>query len=372
MRYCLLLLIGLAFACCNPEENPIDPKVDPTCDGVDSTPFVLDLPTYFGAPLVSTDFTVAQFELGRHLFYEKRLSRNNTTSCGSCHQQKLAFTDGLKKSVGLYGDTVRRSSMAISNMLWEDKFFWDFRAKSLKQQALMPIEDHLEMDLTLEEAEERLSADTMYQRLFCEAYGVTKASANLMADAIASFEKALISDNSKFDQYLRGETVLTPTEELGRKLFFTHPVPSSERGGNCGDCHLPQNTLGARGPSGMKNNGLDAESDFTDLGYEEVTNNPIDRAKFKTVSLRNIELTAPYMHDGRFETLEEVMDHYNTGLEWSPTIDPLMFASNGFDSTTLKLELLPFEIDAIIEFMKTLTDTTFINDQRFSDPFATK
>ena len=160
MRYCLIMLAVLLMGCPRPSDNPdpVGPGVN--CNGRDTTVLKLDIPTFFPTVSVPNDLTEAKFQLGRHLFYEKKLSRNNTVSCGSCHQQGLAFSDGLPKGVGLYGDTVRRSSMAISNMLWEDKFFWDARVLSLEDQALMPIQDHLEMDLTLDEAIDRLSSDT--------------------------------------------------------------------------------------------------------------------------------------------------------------------------------------------------------------------
>ena len=369
MKYLGLLLVLSLLRCSNGVENP-NPGGEIDCDGPFNTPLVLNVPSYFPPKTIPTGLTQEKFELGRHLFYEKKLSRNNTTSCGSCHQQSLAFTDGLKKSIGLYGDTVRRASMTISNLLWEDKFFWDARAKTLREQALMPIQDHLEMDLTLPEAIERLESDTLYQQLFCNAYGITKDfESGQIAEAITNFELALLSTNSKYDQYLSGTAVLTPTEEQGRQLFVTHPLPGAVRGGNCGDCHNPILTNGFLGPTGMKNNGLDREQDQTDPGYEDVTLSPNDKAKFKTMNLRNIELTGPYMHDGRFATLEDVMDHYNEHVEWSPTIDPLMFASNNFDTTSLKLGLLPFEKDAIVAFLRTLTDTSFINNPMFSDPF---
>lgn len=371
MKFTWLFLVVLAL--CGRGPKDVIPGPDPedsfSCQGRENTPLILELPSYFPPRSLPQDLTEEKFELGRHLFYEKKLSRNNTTSCGSCHIQGLAFTDGLAKGVGLYGDTLRRASMSLSNLLWEDKFFWDSRTLSLEEQALQPIEDHLEMDLTLEEAIERLEEDSLYDELFCKAFGVTEYQPGHIAEAIATFEIAMISSDSKYDRYLRAEEFLSPTEELGRQLFVTHPLPGALRGANCGDCHNPILTNGFLGPNGMKNNGLDEEQDFTDLGFEEVTGNPADRAKFKTTTLRNIELTGPYMHDGRFETLEEVMDHYNEGLNWSPTIDPLMFASNNFDTASLKLGLLPFEIDAVVEFLKCLTDTGFVNDPRFSDPF---
>ncbi len=364
-----MILTLLVLSCCRNDEELPPMNGGGNCPGELRTPLVIQKPGHFPSTNIPSDLTQERFELGRHLFYETRLSRNNTVSCGTCHQQERAFTDGLTKSIGLYGDTIRRNAMSISNMLWEDKFFWDARASSLEEQALMPILDHFEMDMTMPEVIERLEPDTLYQRLFCEAYGVTKYEPYMFAESIATFEMAMVSENSKYDQTFKGTATFTPQEQLGRNLFFTHPIFPTPRGGNCGDCHVQVLTSGFLGPGGMKNNGLDSNQNWTDLGYAEFTNNPNDNAKFKTTSLRNIALTGPYMHDGRFETLRDVLEHYNENVHWSPTLDPLMFASNLPNQDTLALGLLPFEVDAILAFLNTLTDTTFTNDPRFSDPF---
>jgi cytochrome c peroxidase len=366
MKYLLVAFFLIILGCPETEKSPI-PKN--SCKGFKETALVITKPSHFPPATIPTDLTEERFQLGRHLFNEKKISRNNTTACGSCHQQSLAFTDGRKKAVGLYGDTMSRGVPSLTNRLWEDKFLWNGGLSSFQAMPLVAIQTPVEFDITLDEVIERLEADTLYQRLFCEAYGVTKFTPAQIGESISTFITALVSANSKYDKTFRGEAVLTPTEELGRKLFFTHPIPGSMRGGNCGDCHRPPLTNGILDQSGMKNNGLDLEGNWTDLGFGEVTGEANDNAKFKTPTLRNIEFTAPYMHDGRFETLEEVMTYYNEHVNWSPTIDPLMFASNGFDSTSLQLGLLPFEIDAIIQFMKTLSDPEFVNNPRFSDPF---
>lgn len=369
----LWVLFLLAIWSCDSEVNedfpdPQDPVI--VCDGQVSTKLELELPGNFGSASLPENLTEEKFQLGRHLFYEKSLSRNETVSCGSCHQQSKAFTDGQQFSIGLNGELTPRNSMMIANMLWEDKFFWDGRSASLEDQALLPIQDHIEMDLTLEEAVERLEADTLYPDMFCKAFGSRDITPEKIATAISIFEIALISADSKYDQFLRGEVSLTREEDLGLRLFSTHPIAGVVRGGNCGDCHVPILTNGFKGSSGMKNNGLEYDSTRTDMGFFNFTQRSRDIGKFKTPSLRNIELTGPYMHDGRFETLEEVLEHYNEHVKFSSTLDPLMFASNNSrDTASLKLDLWPGEPEAIIAFLKTLTDNSFITNPRFSDPF---
>jgi cytochrome c peroxidase len=329
-------------------------------------PYPLDIPHKFGAAFLiphNNPLTYEGIELGRKLFYEKRLSLDNSVSCGTCHQQKFAFSDGKAFSTGVGGAKGRRSSMSLSNLLWKFKFFWDGRATSLEQQALSPIEDSLEMHLPLQRAVEKLQATSEYPQQFEAVFGSKLITAENIAKAIAQFERILISSDSRYDKYLRGEVELTPEEKLGMDLFMTHPIPESGlRGGNCGDCH------GSFKISlhGIHNNGLDIEP--SDKGRELVTNKPSDRGRFRAPSLRNIALTAPYMHDGRFQTLEEVVDHYNHNIQISETLDPLIIeASNEVNGKALYLS--PFEKKAIISFLHTLTDSTFITNKKFSDPF---
>ncbi len=330
-------------------------------------PYPLDIPYKFGPGFRIPDdnpLTYEGIELGRRLFYDKRLSRDNSVSCGTCHQQKFAFSDGKAFSTGVGGAKGRRSSMALSNLLWKFKFFWDGRATSLEQQALSPIEDSLEMHLPLQQAVERLQGTSEYPEQFEAVFGSEQITAENIAKAIAQFERVLISSDSRYDKYLRGEVEFTPDEKLGMDLFMTHPIPESGlRGGNCGDCH------GSFKISlhGIHNNGLDR--DPADKGRELVTNKASDRGKFRAPSLRNIALTSPYMHDGRFKTLEEVLDHYNHNIQFSETLDPLIVeASNEVNGRSLYLS--PNEKKAIITFLHTLTDSTFITNKKFSDPFV--
>ncbi|MEO9965523.1 MAG: cytochrome c peroxidase [Reichenbachiella sp.] len=318
-------------------------------------------------------FTIQGIELGRNLFYEKNLSRNGQVSCGSCHQQSKAFTDGSKFSKGVDRELTDKSSMALVNLVWNTKFFWDGRAVTLEEQSLQPIADHIEMDLPLDEAVERLTNSESYKQQFFSAFETDEITADLIAKALAQFMRTLVSSNSKYDQFLLGQGELTEQEKLGMNLFFTHPEPSTGlRGGNCGDCHLNILTSGDReGYQGFHNNGLDTENNLEE-GLMSVTAKAEDKGKFKAPSLRNIALTAPYMHDGRFATLDEVLDHYNEEIRISSTLDVLISDATNLNTKSdeqVLLGLTDEEKEAIIAFLNTLTDDEFISNEAFSNPF---
>ncbi|MFT6414299.1 MAG: cytochrome c peroxidase [Glaciecola sp.] len=315
--------------------------------------------------------------LGRRLFYDVRLSGNNQISCATCHQQSLAFSDGKKASIGASGKPLAFNSMALINLMWGPRhFFWDGRSHSLEDQALNPIQHVDEMDQNIEHLIHELSAIQKYQTLFGAAYG--EISAQNIARALAAFQRTLISSNSRYDQYLRGEIGLSEQEEQGRKLFVAHPdAKASLRGGNCIDCHSQFLTGGFNTQfDGFSNNGLDSEENLK-LGLQYVTGNAAHKGLFKVPSLRNIEVTAPYMHDGRFATLEQVLDHYNEGIKPSSTLSPLISEANNVvlndkspGQQQPSLSLNPVEKKAIIAFLKTLTDKQFIQSDKFSNPFS--
>jgi cytochrome c peroxidase len=334
----------------------------------------------FNAPFVFGRFQVPEgnpltmeaVELGRRLFYDPRLSADNTVSCASCHKQQLAFTDGLRTGVGVSGKPLAFNSMSLANLMWGPRlFFWNGRAASLEEQALIPIQHADEMARDLDELVMELAEDKIYRHLFDVAYG--EISAATIAAALASFQRTLVSSNSRYDQFLRGEISLDQQEERGRKLFMAHPdVKASLRGGNCIDCHSQFLTGGfSAGYDGFSNNGLDEEGSLP-AGLEEVTGNPAHRGLFKVPTLRNIALTAPYMHDGRLNTLEEVLEHYNEGIRWSSTLSPLIMEADNNEKESqdqVSLNLTEDEQIAIIAFLHTLTDRDFVTAQEFSDPF---
>jgi cytochrome c peroxidase len=337
----------------------------------------------FSAPFVFGRFQVPPdnpltreaVELGRRLFYDPRLSGTNTVSCSTCHMQHLAFTDGKRTGVGVTGKPLDFNSMSLANLMWGPRhFFWNGRAASLEEQSLVPIQHPDEMAQDLDELVVELGQDETYQELFDVAYGAIRPAT--IAAALATFQRTLVSSNSRYDQFLRGEVALSDTEELGRKLFMAHPdAKASQRGANCIDCHSQFLTSGFNTRlDGFTNNGLDPEEDLP-AGLEEVTGKPEHRGMFKVPTLRNIALTAPYMHDGRFSTLEEVLDHYDRGIRKSSTLSPLIMEADNLHkegNDRISLNLTEKEKAAIIVFLHTLTDEEFVTAERFSNPYPTK
>ncbi len=334
-------------------------------------------PFYFSLFELPSDnpLTNEGVELGRMLFYETDLSKDKSISCATCHQQSKAFTDGKKVGIGIRGQKTDRNTMSLVNMLWSTTHkFWDGRAPNLEDQALHPIQNLKEMDLELSELILRLNNDSVYKIKFKAAFNTNKIKIEHVAKALAQFQRTLISQDSKYDKFLKGELQLSESEQRGLQSFFTHPDPSVNlRGSNCGDCHRNFLLDGFKdGLDGFANNGLEDDSNL-EIGLFAVTKNPLDKGKFKIPSLRNIALTAPYMHDGRFNTLEEVLDHYNEHISVSSTLDILIRdASNEYRDSDdpIGLKLSKEEIIDIIAFLNTLTDSTFIRNEKYANPFS--
>ncbi|MFT6243763.1 MAG: cytochrome c peroxidase [Salibacteraceae bacterium] len=331
----------------------------------DDTPLVLNIiNNTLPVPNLPSDnpLTVEKVNLGRMLFYEKSMSLDGTINCASCHNQENAFSDINQFSEGVSGALGGRQAMAIFNMAWhENEFFWDGRAHLLRDQALGPIENPLEMNETLPNVIVKLT-NKGYGDQFILAFGSEEITALKISLALENFMMSIISDDSKYDRYLAGLVTLTDSEERGRVLFFGeyNEFFPNISGADCAHCHAGNNFENDL----YMNNGLDTDAGFVDFGREDATNNVADRAKFKVTSLRNIEVTQPYMHDGRFQTLEEVVDHYNSNVQNSSTVDPALL---GTTSTGLMLDAL--EKEDLINFLKTLTDNTFLNNPDYSDPF---
>ena len=299
--------------------------------------------------------------LGRVLFYDKALSKNNTISCASCHDQAKSFSDSRKFSVGFEGGLTARNSMSLANAKFyrNGSFFWDERASSLEEQVLMPIQDHIEMGLTLSELEVKLSSKRKYKILFRRAFGDTIVTKERVSLALAQFVRSMVSYQSKYDEGLaqtndprRPFANFTNSENRGKQLFFSPQT-------NCAQCHTTAAFIGDE----ARNNGLDAV--LTDLGVGGITGNNNDIGEFKVPSLRNIEVTAPFMHDGRFTTLEQVIEHYNSGVKNSPNLDNRLRQGNG----VRRLNLSNQDKLALKDFLLTLTDRTFLTDEKFSSPF---
>lgn len=285
--------------------------------------------------------------LGEKLFHDPRLSINHTQSCASCHDRGLAFSDARRVSVGAEGQSGKRQAMPLFNLAWASSYFWDGRAATLREQVLMPIQDAHEMNESLDRVVTKvrdLESD------FAAAFGSAEVTPERMAKALEQYLLTQVSQESRFDRAARRVATLTEEEKRGLQLFVTEFDPARGlRGADCFHCH--GGTLFT--DSQFKNNGLDLTP--ADLGRMLVTGNPADKGKFKTPSLRNIAVTAPYMHDGRFKTLEEVVEHYSSGVKRSDTLDP-----NLAKHPEAGLQLTDEEKRALVAFLKTLTDDTFI------------
>jgi cytochrome c peroxidase len=324
------------------------------------TPYRFTMSAVFPIPDLPRDnpLTVERVALGEKLFHEPLLSRDGTISCASCHDRKAAFSDSRRYSVGTRGRVGTRQAMPLFNLAWKNSFFWDGRAPSLRAQALMPIQDHAEMDESLSNVVAKLSgkaegggqkAEMEYASGFTTAFGSPEITPEKIGLAIESFILTLTSFDSKFDRAFRGEAALTDDEKRGFELFTTEYDPRREQyGADCFHCHggaLFQSQTFA-------NNGLDAR--FMDMSRAKITGKESDAGKFATPSLRNIALTAPYMHDGRFATLEEVVEHYSTGVKRSATLDP-----NLAKHPDGGLHLKPEDQRALVAFLRSLTDEKF-------------
>jgi cytochrome c peroxidase len=368
----------LVVACGKDDPKPSAPTEPPVVEPP-ATPYPLVLPTQLLQNVVipaNNPLTVEGVDLGRRLFYETRLSSNNTMSCGSCHQQSKAFTDGRVRAIGVDGVAHARNTMSLVNLLWEPNLNWDGSATSLETQARTPIENPIELHQSLATGVSKLQQTSPYPTLFAKAFGSSTITEENVLKALAQFERTLISSNTRYEQSLLGQVRLTEDERAGKVLFFNHPGEGGNvtaRGGSCDHCHNGNNFLftatrftTAGGTTQFFNNGLDLS--FADPGRFGVTGQNTDQGRFRVPTLRNIALTAPYMHDGRFQTLEEVVDHYNEHiLSNSPNVDPILLLSNTNGGT--RLDLTATEKRQLVAFLKTLTDSTFIQDPRFSNPF---
>ena len=323
--------------------------------------------------------TDAGATLGRVLFYDKKLSANGTVACASCHLQANGFADPRVLSLGFAGETTRRHSASLVNAKFYNsgKFFWDERADSLEQQVLMPFLDEVEMGLTLPRLEELVSEQTYYPALFEQAFGNAVVSSERIAKALAQFIRSMVSTTAKYDiarARVSSATARFPAftrqENRGKALFFrSFRTPQGGRS-SCASCHISEAFVGpvstrTRATTDATGNGLDAILG-DDLGVFESTNNRRDQGKFKSPSLKNIAVTAPYMHDGRFATLEQVIDHYSTGIQVHPSLPRRLLNPDG---TAFRFNFSASEKSDLIAFLKTLTDQPMLTDEKFSDPF---
>lgn len=376
------LVIALG-ACQREDQSPCPNEGDLAGLPYKPEPYALVKPDHFPEAPIPADnpLTVAGVQLGRRLFYDPILSGDSTMSCSSCHLPQGSFTDNKQVSVGIAGVAGTRSSMSLLNIAYATNgLFWDGRVRTLEEQALLPVEDPIELHTSWRNVIDKLQNHPEYPRLFREAFGIKSTceiSKELAAKAIAQFERILISSgNSRFDRFrFKGDLDAFDDEELdGMIMYFEEArqfnvnLPDAQ----CFHCHGGITLTG----NNYFSNGIDAVTDFSqfkDPGLGGVTGKMSDRGKFRATTLRNIALTAPYMHDGRFQTLEEVVEHYSShGKSQFPFQDPLIRevgmpipGSNPLQFTGLT----PYQKKALVKFLHTLTDTAFVNNPDIQNPF---
>ncbi len=377
-----LAVLGLAlFSTCDKNDPPpAGPDNDDlTSISYNPKPYTIVKPAHFPEVPVPSDnpLTVDGIQLGRRLFYDPILSADSTQSCASCHLPQGSFTDNKAVSAGIDGISGRRSSMSLLNVAYATNgLFWDGRSATLEDQALRPVEDPIEMHNTWANVVTKLKQHDSYPEYFRKAFGISSKkniTKELAAKAIAQFERILISSGSSiYDLYLQGNLdALDDDEKDGRSMFFDEGGPLGLPDAQCFHCHGGITLTGNQ----YFNNGLDSVAkleDFNDKGRGDVTNNPYDFGKFRAPTLRNIALTGPYMHDGRFKTLEEVVAHYSQNGKGVINEDPFIRqvgkpipGSNPVQYSGLT----PAQQQAIVKFLKTLTDTQFINNPDIRSPF---
>lgn len=353
----VLFLFSLLFSC-KKDERPYVP-----------TPVVIKKPNKIYADMIipaDNPITEEGVLLGRRLFYDPILSSDSTMGCFSCHKQEFAFTDGLAMSKGVTGEFGKRSSMSLVDVgFFDNSLFWDGRSPVLEDQALRPVEDPIELHHKWPNLVEKLKRHPTYPDYFRKAFGIKDTSEitkELAAKAIAQFERTIVSTGvTKYDQYRNGNVDAFDDDELdGYYLFFNASsfLPDAQ----CGHCHSGALLSDNR----YLNNGIDSVGtleDFIDKGYGVTTGNVNDNGRFRVPTLRNVMLTAPYMHDGRFKTIDEVMDHYISGGHYATNVDPIM------NQLRAQKKISKIQRNQVIAFLKTLTDTALINNPAYKNPF---
>ncbi len=318
-------------------------------------PLQMELPSNFPDITYNLDnnpITEAGFELGKKLFYEGKLSSNGAIACAFCHEQAFAFTHhGHTLSHGVNGGIGFRNAQPIQNLAYQTSFMWDGSASHLDLQPIIPLTSELEMGETLSNVISKLQAESYYQEQFDKAFDDGEVSSENMLKALSQFMLMMVSSNSKYDKYVRNEdnVTLTTIELDGLNTFQN----------KCAGCHASDLFT----DQSFRNNGLPVNPQLDDKGRYNILEDPNDLYKFKVPSLRNIEVTYPYMHDGRFSTLEVVLDFYDANAVDNGNVDPLLLRPDGSYGITLT----DYEKESLIAFLKTLTDTQFLEDERFAE-----
>ncbi len=369
------ILIAITSRCISnkPDEKPKNA----------ATPYNWVNPKGFPTPILPADnpLTIEGIELGRYLFFDKRLSANLEISCASCHKPEFYFSDPTPISSGVDGRKGTRNAMPLFNLAWQQFFFWDGRVKTLEEQSLHPIQDFNEMATDLPTVISRLVTDSIYPDMFTAAFGDKNITSNRIAKALAQFERTIVSSNSEFDRVKRmtgdinNPFIDKPGEgskNRGFEMFTLDFPPSGIRGGNCQHCHGAEETgflMGAFGDeaSQFKNNGLNQEHS-ADPGRFNETGKEQDKGKFKIPSVRNMDATFPYMHDGSIgqaDVIMELIEFYNSGIHQnSKNIDPVMHEFGFVDKKWTEAEMKDLKA-----FLETLTDDSIRDNPRFQNPF---
>ncbi len=340
-----------AFAIRSVTAMPLSARAVPTGTPLAATPRAFDIPAGWPQPALPPDnpLTVEGVALGKKLFDDRRLSGNGTQSCASCHAAERAFSDRVAFSQGADGTPGVRNAMPIFNLAWAPAYAWDGGRARVRDQVLAAMQNPIEMHGDAAQVAAVLGRDAEMQRAFAAAFGEVRVTPQRIGLALEQYLLTIVSADSKFDRAIRGTDALTEEEKEGFALFVTEYDPArGRRGADCFHCHG-----GALfSDFAFKNNGLDRVS--RDAGRATVSGREVDRGKFKTPSLRNVGVTGPYMHDGRFATLEDVVAHYDHGVQRAPALDP-----NLAKHPDAGLQLTPADQKALVAFLKTLTDSRF-------------
>ncbi len=323
-----------------------DPEV-PTAADLQKSPAYFPPPVY---QFENNEPSPAGFELGRQLFYDPLLSRDGTISCGSCHKQFAGFADlDHPVSHGIQNQLGTRNTPSLANLRWDKSFFWDGGVTHLELVPLAPITNPIEMGESLSNVIRKLNRSPEYVKSFKKVFRQDSINSQQLFRAMAQFMGQLVSTSAPYDQYVNGKTAALSARQIQGLAVFNS---------KCATCHTP----GLFTDLSFRNNGLD--TDFNrDVGRQVITHSAADAGKFKVPSLRNVAVSAPYMHDGRFRTLAQVLDHYSHGVKNSTTLDPVL--ANPQPGIPLTGE----EKQQLLSFLEALTDKKFITDPRFADPF---
>ena len=356
------LMVLLLFSCRKDREDGIDLTHIPYQPEAYDLVVPAFLPPF--PPTPNNPITKEGVLLGRMLFYDPILSRDSTISCESCHKQQLAFTDGLAKSVGIGGRMVGRSSMSLVNLAWVNSgLFWDGRVKTLEELSLHPIEDPNEMDEKLPNLVKKLANNPVYQKQFRKAFGISNTSQitpELIGKALAQFQRIIISGDSKFDRHFWYQTEFLDDDEYDGYLMLFIEDRNIFDDAECNHCHEPLRLFTT---NAFSHNGIiSVQEGLINPGRAGNTGLSSDVGKFRIPTLRNVGVTGPYMHDGRIQTLEEVLDHYFSGGVPHPNRDPLIQSSG-------QARFTPAQRQMMVKFLHTLTDSTLLTNPAYSNPF---